>query len=589
MELNIKEHIVWDLTLAQFGQPQNNSSNVIIRCYDCDVTIITSILCLKARLKRRGILLCSVCNRKRVYTDERRKQLSDRTKELWENPKFRENQIKVKKDLWQTPEYIENQRKFKTKEFRTGQSEKQKLVVQREGYRDNQSKQQTLIWQNEEYRDNQSKQQKSVWQREGYKDHQKTLQKDRWQDPEYRKHYEDLWRTEEYKTKLSNIAKTKWQDPEFQIKACKAAKNKWNNSEYRDSVVSGLKRRWQDPEYRELKILQSKELWKDDKFREKMGKIRSAQMGRKSSIEKITELILNSVQIKHKSQVPIGPYLFDYFLPDHNVYIECQGEYWHSLPNRQCRDASKYTYLEKFDPSARILYLYEHEFSNPHAITSKINNFIVGHEPEIEQKQFNLSDIRIFTVNAGDAVDFLNSYHYAAFGRSSKIIYGAFLESQCIAICKFSSVIREEVATSMNINPRQVLELDRFCIHPGYQKKNFASWFLSRISRSIFQDPNFGKIVCLVSFADKTYGHFGTIYKAANWDQIGIVRPDYYYIGEDGFILHKKTLYNRACKMSMKEKEYADKHNYHKSFGKEKIKFMLKRNVTVSGFDCKLC
>src|SRR5690606_35250900 len=141
-----------------------------------------------------------------------------------------------------------------------------------------------------------------------------------------------------------------------------------------------------------------------------------------------------------------------------------------------------------------------------------------------------------------------------------------------IAICKFTSVIRKEVATSMNLKTSEVLELDRFCIHPQYQKENFASWFISRCVKLI-DDP---KITHLISFADSTFGHSGTIYKAANWKQVSIVKPSYHYVNKDGLTLHKKTLYNHARSMKKTESEYAGEYGYQKVYGKEKTKFILK-------------
>jgi hypothetical protein len=139
-------------------------------------------------------------------------------------------------------------------------------------------------------------------------------------------------------------------------------------------------------------------------------------------------------------------------------------------------------------------------------------------------------------------------------------MFGAFLNDELIAVCKFASVVRKEVATSMNLKTSEVLELDRFCIHPNYQKKNFASWFLSRCTKLI----NDSKITHLVSFADSTFGHIGTIYKAANWMKIGTVKPSYHYVDSTGWVLHKKTLWDHAKKMGKSEVEYAEENGYQK-------------------------
>ncbi|MGB2843280.1 MAG: hypothetical protein WBC02_00330, partial [Candidatus Aminicenantaceae bacterium] len=116
---------------------------------------------------------------------------------------------------------------------------------------------------------------------------------------------------------------------------------------------------------------------------------------------------------------------------------------------------------------------------------------------EAKQKIFSFNSISI--VNNLDTVQFLESYHYAGFGRASKRIYSAVLNNEVVAVSKFCSPVRVGVATSLGYEFKDVLELDRFCIHPEYQKKNFASWFISRCAKSIFE--KFDNLKYLVSFA----------------------------------------------------------------------------------------
>lgn len=587
------QYIDWKATS---DRPVNNKSRVTIKCTACGGRIKVSIRQLKLRVKKQ-LFLCKSCQVKKLmdtqwrnpefrrkhaegcvrsYLDSNRKiKLSENSKKLWKNPEYRRKQIETKRELWKDSEYRKKQEKFKTKEFRDDQSKKMKQVWQIPAYRNNASEKAKETWGNPQFRANQSEKQSAVWTRPGYREDQSERQKLAWQNPEYRRSYEEMWQDPEYRTKLSEIIKNKWQDPEFKEKASLASKRKWDNPNYRKRIIDSIKKRWEDPTYKKQQAERGKALWEDPAFLDKMGKARAAQAGRKSSIEAITEFVLSSLQIEYEFQSPVGPFVFDFFLPGYGVFIEVQGEYWHSLPKTRSKDAAKFTYLEKAYPEAQLLYLHEHEFMNPTLITTKISNFITGEEPNIKQHKFNLSTVKIDKIDAEAARQFLNSFHYGAFGRSSKVIYGAFLGNELIAVCKMSPTIRKEVATSIGRTHRETLELDRFCIHPAYQKKNFASWFLSRAAKFIFN--KFDNVTCLVSFADLTYGHSGTIYKAANWQEIGRIRPDYYYVGADGFILHKKTLYNRARKMSMKEREYAEKYGYIKSFGKEKIKYILTR------------
>lgn len=53
---------------------------------------------------------------------------------------------------------------------------------------------------------------------------------------------------------------------------------------------------------------------------------------RKTSIEKITENILKELGVNYKYSFILGNRQFDFVLPDYNVLIECDGDFWHCNP-----------------------------------------------------------------------------------------------------------------------------------------------------------------------------------------------------------------------------------------------------------------
>src|SRR5690606_15866307 len=208
--------------------------------------------------------------------------------------------------------------------------------------------------------------------------------------------------------------------------------------------------------------------------------------GKDSIIERVTQQILDQLSIKFERQYALGPYSFDIFISSYNLLIECQGEYWHSRDHRKIRDLQKFTYIDKYFPDHKILYLYERDFLNPGIIKQKLIHELFDSEFNENQINFSFSDLVIQELSVKEKLpnsyysapeEFLQSFHYAGFGRSAKKTFGAYLNDDLIAVCKFASIIRKEVATSINLKTTEVLELDRFCIHPSYQKKNFASWF----------------------------------------------------------------------------------------------------------------
>lgn len=134
------------------------------------------------------------------------------------------------------------------------------------------------------------------------------------------------------------------------------------------------------------------------------------------------------------------------------------------------------------------------------------------------------------------------------------------LGDKIIAVAIFVHPNRKETATRLGFKPKQMFELSRFCICPGYNKKNLASWFISKSIKILRRERK--EIKCLISFADPLFGHDGTLYKASNWKYNGDTTASYFYRDPDGYVMHKKTLYNLAISHKSKESEFASQHGY---------------------------
>lgn len=57
---------------------------------------------------------------------------------------------------------------------------------------------------------------------------------------------------------------------------------------------------------------------------------------------------LQKAHISFLQEVPIGKYRADFLLPQHNVVIECDGDYWHNVPGIGERDKRKNDLLHEF-------------------------------------------------------------------------------------------------------------------------------------------------------------------------------------------------------------------------------------------------
>jgi hypothetical protein len=184
-------------------------------------------------------------------------------------------------------------------------------------------------------------------------------------------------------------------------------------------------------------------------------------------------------------------------------------------------------------------------------------------------KEFDLADIIIKPVPIDQYVKFFNSYHYLGAGGRRGYTIGAYLNDQLIAAATIGSITRAEMAKKQGLVPKEARELARLCIHPDHHKKNLPTWFLSRvIKRYKYEYPD---IKLIISFADTTQGHEGTIYKAANWKYDGKTGRSYHYVDSAGTIIHKKTVYGIAKKNKQKEAEYV------KLAGLEKVRHLPKK------------
>jgi hypothetical protein len=81
----------------------------------------------------------------------------------------------------------------------------------------------------------------------------------------------------------------------------------------------------------------------------------------------------------------------------------------------------------------------------------------------------------------------------------------------------------------------------------------------------------------VIAYADTTVGHTGTIYKSANFELHHEVAPDYWYVDDDGYVMHKKTLYGKARNLNMSESEFASAKGYFKKWGGKKLCFVYNK------------
>ncbi len=405
--------------------------------------------------------------------------------------------------------------------------------------------------------------------------------KSHWDDPEYRtnitskisKKLKELWKDDNFRAKTIAGQLSNWANQEYASKIRDIAKQQWTDPEYAVNVLSSLR----SPETKSKISAAAKKNWSQNEYRDKIFDATK----RVSKLQEVLYSILDDLNIEYyrerndgqdDKECRIGPYSFDCVIPRQDkctLLIECQGEYWHSSKDVVTRDKAKSSYIaNNFGQQYEIKYIWEHEFYNLQKVVELIKYWVNGTTQTID---FSFNDVTIDKCPASDYKLLLSKYHYLANAGKGGIAYGAYLDDILIAVIIFSPLSRHNIKVD-GYTASEIRELSRLCIHPAYQKKNFGSWFISKCIRKL---PT--QYRCIIAYSDTTFNHNGAVYKASNFAHDSDVPPDYWYVHDSGWVMHKQTLYCQAKRFGITEREYAEERGYRKVWGGNKLRFIYKR------------
>ena len=150
-----------------------------------------------------------------------------------------------------------------------------------------------------------------------------------------------------------------------------------------------------------------------------------------------------------------------------------------------------------------------------------------------KQYQFNPDPIK------QQCKEFIVNHHYAGSCPPTVKCFALEDNEVLIGVCIFSNVSRQSIKVP---NCNKLLELSRLFILDG-TPKNTESYFIGKCLKWLKKNTDYEAIV---SFADPTQGHQGTIYKATNFILLGKTAPNYHYMTEFGQRIHKKQVWDRA-------------------------------------------
>lgn len=150
--------------------------------------------------------------------------------------------------------------------------------------------------------------------------------------------------------------------PEVKDKMSVIRKNAWGNPVTRENYQKSFDERWLRPGERE-KISETTKaamanITNTDAYREALaaGMAKSRKKYKGTDIEIIVEALLQALGVTFEAQKHVGHWVADFYIPSHNLILECDGDYWHSSEWAKDRDMRKDRYLtEKGYKVLRIL------------------------------------------------------------------------------------------------------------------------------------------------------------------------------------------------------------------------------------------
>ena len=138
-----------------------------------------------------------------------------------------------------------------------------------------------------------------------------------------------------------------------------------------------------------------------------------------------------------------------------------------------------------------------------------------------------------------DIVDFIEKNHYShnMSGVMSNYCFKIVLNDTLIGAMVFGKLGMAGVWKKYGNNQDEVIELRRLvCIDDT--PKNTESWFIGNSLRWLQKNTNIKKVI---SYADATYNHMGTIYKASNFKLLGMTSKSK-MIEWNGRLYHDKAI-----------------------------------------------
>ena len=163
------------------------------------------------------------------------------------------------------------------------------------------------------------------------------------------------------------------------------------------------------------------------------------------------------------------------------------------------------------------------------------------------QDRLRKGDWFVAPVPLAVARDMISRLHYSlGSSKQAVFVFGLFrcFDGKLAGVTQWIPPTREAaMSVSDGKDWRGVISLSRMVVEP-WVPKNACSFLLARCVHQIRMD---GRYHTLLTYADTAVGHGGGVYKASNWEYLGLTKGrDVRWLDGDGKQVSKKATVNRT-------------------------------------------
>lgn len=187
-----------------------------------------------------------------------------------------------------------------------------------------------------------------------------------------------------------------------------------------------------------------------------------------TTIEMIIKNILESLNVSYEehNRKQINPYELDFYLPDYNIGIECNGIFWHSGEDSAKKHILKYNLCK--EKGIRLITFWEDEIREKREIIESYLKSLLHKNETIFARNCIIKEI-----NSKISKKFINQYHLQG-NINASIRLGLFYNNELIEVMTFGK-LRKCLGS---IHENNVYELYRLCSKNGITVVGGASKLL---------------------------------------------------------------------------------------------------------------